>query len=165
MVNQIRAVSPIKRSIRLKWPFSVIMLIIALALIAGFRRIGIDKDSESYRSSMISFFKGNTADWPLIEPAFWAITFISQKIFASSVRACFLIFAFLGVAANILGIRKISDIPSLSYLNYICFFYILHEFTQIRAGVACGILLISIPDLANGKYGKYILKGASKNSA
>ena len=50
--------------------------------------------------------------------------------------------------------------PILSVYLYICLYFVLHEMTQIRVGVACGIFLLSIPDMISRNYKRYFFKCA-----
>jgi len=67
-------------------------------------------------------------------------------------------YAFLGVLIKFLAISKISPYPALSIVVYVSFFYILHEMTQIRAGVAIGLVFWSIIDVAKNNKKNFLIK-------
>lgn len=46
----------------------------------------------------------------------------------------------------------------LSLIVYLSLYFILHEMTQIRAGVAAGLFLLSIPDIYDRNFRKFIIK-------
>ena len=133
--------------------FTVALLLI---FIAGFRPIGLDRDSPNYVSLLnIPFSQANFLDK---EPAFWMLVEINRVLFSSNERTFFLIFAIIGVSLKILAINRLSSMPFLSLLAYICLYFILHEMTQIRAGVASGIFLLAIQDIVNRNFKKFIIK-------
>ncbi|WP_256742632.1 EpsG family protein, partial [Cronobacter sakazakii] len=57
----------------------------------------------------------------------------------------------VSIGIKLHAIKKISSSPILSLIIYIAFYYILHDMTQIRAGVAAGLFLLAIRELASGK--------------
>lgn len=133
--------------------FTVALLLI---FIAGFRPIGLDRDSPTYVSLLnIPFSQANFLDK---EPTFWMLVEINRVLFSSNERTFFLIFAIIGVSLKILAINRLSSMPFLSLWAYICLYFILHEMTQIRAGIAAGIFLLSIPDICNRNLKKFIIK-------
>lgn len=133
--------------------FTVALLLI---FIAGFRPIGLDRDSPNYVSLLnIPFSQANFLDK---EPAFWMLVEINRVLFSSNERTFFLIFAIIGVSLKILAINRLSSMPFLSLWAYICVYFILHEMTQIRAGVASGIFLLAIQDIVNRNFKKFIIK-------
>lgn len=133
--------------------FTVALLLI---FIAGFRPIGLDRDSPNYVSLLnIPFSQANFLDK---EPAFWMLVEINRVLFSSNERTFFLIFAIIGVSLKILAINRLSSMPFLSLWAYICLYFILHEMTQIRAGVASGIFLLAIQDIVNRNFKNYLIK-------
>lgn len=131
---------------------------IILFFIAGFREFGIDKDSLNYIELLdknIRIFDANFLDK---EPAFWLINEINHIIFNGSLRAFFILFAFLGVFFKVIVIKKYSDNVFLSILVYISLFFILHEMTQIRAGISIAVVYLAINDIVNRNLRNFILK-------
>jgi len=127
-----------------------------LILIAGFRPIGIDRDSLNYVSVLhVNLFEANFIDK---EPAFWLINELNKILFAGNEQTFFLIFAIIGVSLKLLAIKKLSRLPLFSVFVYICLYFILHEMTQIRIGVASAIFLLAIPDIYNRKFKPFLFK-------
>lgn len=145
---------------------SSFLFIIALVLvsIAGFKKIGLDRDSINYSQFIISASFNDSLSLFKMEPLFWLIVEASKLLFSDPVRGTFVIFAILGVSLKLYAIKKISPFPVLSVLVYICFYFILHEMTQIRAGVATAIFLIAIPDIVNKNARGFFLKTALATS-
>ena len=69
----------------------------------------------------------------------------------------FLLYATLGIGLKFWVIRKYSSFQLVALLIYFSNFLLLHEITQIRAGVASGLLLLSFPVLANKCYKQFLL--------
>ena len=67
----------------------------------------------------------------------------------------FFIYAILGVAVNLYGIKRLSDQEFLAMFIYYSNIFLLHEMTQIRAGVAIGIILISLKELQERKFVRF----------
>lgn len=68
----------------------------------------------------------------------------------------FFIYTALGVLFKLIGIYKLTELKNLSLMIYFSNLFFLHELTQIRAGVAVGLIFISIDFLQKKKYAKYI---------
>lgn len=126
-----------------------------LILIAGLRPIGLDRDSITYANIIQSY---KDIDLSALEPAFWVIKWFNDIFFNGNVRTFFLIYAILGVSIKFLAIRRLSKLPWLSVGVYLSLYFILHEMTQIRASVATGLFLLSIPDIYNRNFKKFTLK-------
>ncbi|MFN3712003.1 MAG: EpsG family protein, partial [Alishewanella aestuarii] len=126
------------------------LISILLILIAGFRPVGFDRDSIAY--ILLLDTPLNQADLKDKEPAFWLIVELNRSLFEGNERTFFLIFAILGVSLKIIAISRLSLDPILSLWIYICSYFLLHDMTQIRAGVASGIFLLSIQDMHNKNF-------------
>jgi len=136
--------------------FIFIFVGFVLILIAGFRPIGIDGDSLNYVSVLhISLSEANFIDK---EPAFWIINELNRILFGGNEQTFFLIFAIIGVSLKLYLIRQYSVTPILSLLTYISMFFILHEMTQIRAGVAIGFVFLALHDLVKKRNISFITK-------
>lgn len=66
-------------------------------------------------------------------------------------------YALLGLFFKLKGISMLTDLKILSFFIYFCHFFMLQELIQMRAGVAIGLVLISIAYLQREEYGKYLL--------
>lgn len=124
---------------------------IILILIAGLRPEDATKDYQNYLNAynVINGFSDTR-----FEPSFKLIVFFVKEIF-SNPTFLFLIFAVLGVSLKLLALKELTKFCFLSLLIYVCYYYFLHELTQIRAGVASGILLLSIKPLRERNPFKY----------
>lgn len=141
-----------------KWMFFLITLI--LIAFAGFREIGLDKDSLNYSIIINSLDFSDFLKLSIIqiEPFFYLIVFIANWLFGDPVRVSFLIYALLGVSLKMIGIYRLSHIPFLSVFIYLCYYYPMHELTQIRVGVASAIFLLAVPDMVNRDFRSYFTK-------
>ena len=130
-----------------------IFFTLILSLIAGFRPLEYFRDAPIYLEII------NSMDniWEM-EPTVWLINQINLLFFGGNNQIFFLIYAILGVSIKIFAINRISAFPLLSIYIYICLYFVLHEMTQIRVGVACGIFLLAIPDIVNKNYKNYFIK-------
>lgn len=138
-----------------KYNIIIILICLLLIFIAGFRPIGIDHDSISYLNE-INLLEGNYLFFK--EPMYGIIKYINSLFPNQTGQIFFLIFAILGVSLKILAIRQLSLLPIYSIFVYICLYFILHEMTQIRVGVATAIFLLAIPDIYNRNFKSFIFK-------
>lgn len=118
-----------------------------LILIAGFRGEGVDWDYVAYKEMFLLLGKNSTY---FVEPGFVFITYF-LRFFSLPEVFIFLTFAILGIGIKTYSIIKITDYVFLSFLIYFSSTYILHDITQIRAGIASGFMLLSIIPLQNRK--------------
>lgn len=135
-------------------------IIVILLLFAAFKPIGIDKDSQAYAQAILDTTSSHFKNIYLqrFEPSFYLIIYLSHLIFSDVVRGVFILYAVLAVFLKAYAIQKILGRSFFALFVYICLFYILHELTQIRAGVAIGIFLLSLDDIIQRKPGQYYLK-------
>lgn len=122
---------------------------------AGFRAIGLDNDSVTYFNETINIYNGIIN---IKEPVFVGFAYITKYLFNEDAALIFVFYAFLGVFIKGYAIKKYSDRPFLSLLVYAGMFFILHEMTQIRVGLAAAFFLLAIPDLIEGKRKYYAIK-------
>lgn len=85
-----------------------------------------------------------------IEPTFGWITRISPTF-----MVLLLIYAVLSVGSHLLGIVRNSPNIWLSMMVYMLVFFVLHDIIQIRAAVACGLILVSIRYIYERKWYYY----------
>ncbi|MDK9356977.1 EpsG family protein [Lelliottia wanjuensis] len=126
-----------------------------LFLIAGFRPIGIDNDSLTYQAEILAFHKGTSE---IKEPIFLLFCYINDIFFNESVRSVFVMYALFAVFLKTYAIAKYSTNILLSLLVYAGMFFILHDMTQIRVGLASAFFLLSLPDLIQGNKKKFLIK-------
>jgi hypothetical protein len=128
-------------------------LCVILILFTAFRTIGFDPDSNAYDE----IFRTNGTDSELLVE--YSILFISDilKIFTDDVHYLFLIYAILGITIKFYAIRQLSPWFFLPIIIYFSNYFILHDFIQIRAGVASAMLLLAIKPLSEGNKKKAIV--------
>jgi hypothetical protein len=110
-------------------------------VIAAFRPSTCCADYSTY----VDYYE-NLSDLPLtfLEPSYFAISFLS-KLILNSYIGIFIVYSILGVGIKGFAIPKLTNYYPISLLLYFGSFFLLHEMTQIRVGVAAGFLLLSIP--------------------
>ena len=137
---------------------------VILILFAGFRADDVDRDYLSYVDNYqrIGTFREFTADDFSVlllglEPSIIFLSLLVHSVFNTPIML-FVIYAILGVLFKLKAIRKISpEYYLMPLLLYSTHFFFLHEMTQIRAGVACGISFLSLPYIKERKPIKFIL--------
>jgi hypothetical protein len=90
------------------------------------------------------------------EPSFALIAWIVKSTF-DNVLFLFIIYAFIGVFLKFKAIKELSLLWGFSILIYVGNFFIRHEMTQIRAGVATGFFLLSIKPLYEKDFKRFII--------
>ncbi len=138
--------------------FATILIGIILIFIAGSRPIGLDKDIFSYQYNVLNYSGLGTANFLNRAPFFWFIVELNKLLFGGQFRSFLFIYAILGVCFNLYAIKRLSANPLLSIFIYTCTFFILHEMTQIRVGVAAGIIMLAIRDIHYRNAKSYLLK-------
>lgn len=124
--------------------------LIALALIvyAGIRPVGFDRDSENYES--IFMHPDSNVSVISVEPSF---LFLSKFLYIiyPDIHLLFFFYALLGVAIKFYAIRQITPLLFLPVIIYMGNFFLLHDLTQIRVGVASAFFLLSVDPLSKGR--------------
>lgn len=128
------------------WLYYIFALV--LALTAGFRDVSLFMDSEIYTNA----FYGDVNE--KYELSFVFIVFVAKKL-SNTPFFMFFIYAMLGVLIKAYAIKRLTNLYFLSLSLYISYFYILHDMTQIRAGVASAIFLLGIKYLEERNALKY----------
>lgn len=121
-------------------------------IIAGFRPAFADKDNDLYRNAWNYAFYG-----AIIEPSFVFIRDILRDNLKLSVTSLFVTYAFIGVITKFIGIKKLTNLLFLTLLAYLSHYYLLHDNIQIRASIASGFFLISLPFLYQRSIYKYVI--------
>lgn len=137
---------------------ALIFLFFLLSLFAGLRAIDVSRDGFNYAYMFDSVYQ--YSDWFSSRNELMAVIIpvTLKNLGIYSYISAFLTFALIGVGLKLLAIKKYSPVPLLSVLLYYSHFFILHEMTQIRVGVATGILLLTIDDIYQKKFGKFVFK-------
>ena len=127
---------------------------ITLFCIAVLRPPAIDRDYTNY----VRLFNLNlTLNQYLIEPSFVLISLLIHKLLSGNSFFLFCIYALIGVSIKLIAIKRLSRYCFLSLLFYFSYSFIIHEITQIRAGVSAGFILLCIPSLYERKGLKFLL--------
>lgn len=126
----------------------LLVVLIVLSLFAGLRD-DIDNDYNSYLTIFELIKKPSDyfteyVTFSYLEPFYYLFPAIYKLLPFHSYVPLFVCFAFLGVGFKLLAIWKLSDNIGLAVITYFSFFFILHEMTQIRIGIASGLMLISL---------------------
>ena len=140
--------------------FFLLVVLVVLALFAGFRG-DIDNDYNSYLTifeviKKPSDYFTDYATFAYLEPFYYLIPAFYKLLPFDSYVLLFIFFAFLGVGFKLLSIWKLSGNIGLAVITYFSFFFVLHEMTQIRIGIASGILLISLTMIKERKIFSFI---------
>lgn len=122
-----------------------IFLCYVLMLIAGLRGKNVSQDYEEYA---LLFKEASTYSFNQLEPIFFLIRYIPFYVF-KNLSLFFFAYAICGVLLKTIAIKKMSQHIFLSLLFYYVHFFLLHEMTQIRAGVATGFILLMIKELVD----------------
>ena len=130
-----------------KW-FAYILIGIFLILYAGLRPVGFDRDSENYENYFMH--PDSRINEISVEPSFLILSRLLYPFFPD-VHILFFLYALLGVGLLFFAIKRITNPLFLPILIYVCNFFLLHDVTQIRAGVISGLFLLSIKPLSEGK--------------
>lgn len=92
-----------------------------------------------------------------VEISFIQIRNLLKHRLHMDVEALFLVYAVLGVGVKVYSIRLFTKYVFLSLLVYLSHYYILHELTQIRVGVASGFFLIGLYYLAQRNLVRFLI--------
>lgn len=111
------------------------LCIVAICMIG--LRGDIDNDYRTY----CEMFHDNSL---IVEPTFILIRFIVRDIFGGGIVGLMVIYAMISVTIKYIAIKRYSEFIFPSLTIWAGNIMILQDMTQIRAAVACGILLLSI---------------------
>lgn len=125
---------PALYSKRTNW-FLIGCLAVFFILFAALRPSGMDPDYDHY----VELYKD-----PIFFKEGIETVFVILALSSPNLTILLLIYAIMGVALKFKAIQKMSPYPWLSILIYYSHYYFLQEVTQIRAGVSCGFILISL---------------------
>jgi hypothetical protein len=128
---------------KLSYWFCILMLIV----IAGFRPSTCCMDYTIY----LEYYENiEGLPYTFLEPTYFFITWISKVVFGSA-AGVFIIYSILGVGLKGIAFIKLTRFYPVTLLLYYGSFFMLHEMTQIRVGVAAALLLLSIPSIVDRK--------------
>ena len=134
--------------------FLYILMGFVMVLIAGLREIGLDPDSENYEYSFQHYYQ--SSEMGVVEPSFTLISAV-LNVFTDNVHLLFLVYAFLGVTIKLYAFKKNLQCIFVPMMLYISFYFVLHEMTQIRAGVVSALFLLAVYHIAKKEKRKALL--------
>lgn len=134
--------------------FLYILMGFVMVLIAGLREIGLDPDSENYEYSFQHYYQ--SSEMGMVEPSFTLISAV-LNVFTDNVHLLFLVYAFLGVTIKLYAFKKHLQCIFVPMMLYISFYFVLHEMTQIRAGVVSALFLLAVYYIAKKEKRKALL--------
>ena len=134
--------------------FLYILMGFVMVLIAGLREIGLDPDSENYEYSFQHYYQ--STEMGMVEPSFTLISAV-LNVFTDNVHLLFLVYAFLGVTIKLYAFKKNLQCIFVPMMLYISFYFVLHEMTQIRAGVVSALFLLAVYHIAKKEKRKALL--------
>ena len=134
--------------------FLYILMGFVMVLIAGLREIGLDPDSENYEYSFHHYYQ--SSEMGMVEPSFTLISAI-LNVFTDNVHLLFLVYAFLGVTIKLYAFKKNLQCIFVPMMLYTSFYFVLHEMTQIRAGVVSALFLLAVYHIAKKEKRKALL--------
>jgi hypothetical protein len=117
------------------------------------RGIHVDSDYNTYTGYFKAVRNSSFSEALIIvEPSFVVLSWILPNI-----RAVVLIYAALSVLIKIKALERIAPFPFFSIAMLFSHFFLVHEMNQIRAGIAIGGLLLSIPFIVERNIWKFTL--------
>lgn len=136
-----------------------------LIIFAGLRGIGVDNDYQAYvnffdQTPKINhlFTNSSTSFLKLkIEPTMILMISAVKSISSNGIPLIIFLYALFSVTLKLKAITKITDYILPSVLIYFSTTFLLHDMTQIRAGLAAGFLLLSIPEILQKNATKYYM--------
>lgn len=140
----------------------LIFIVLSLALLAGLRGQEVSRDYLTYQYAFdtIHNFMGDTpwANFGIYEPGFIGTILLFKVFFLQNYGiAIMLFFAFASVILKIFVIDRFAINPYLVILLYFSHYFIIHEMTQIRIGLASSIFLLSLVFYFQNNYKAYII--------
>lgn len=111
-----------------------------LILVAGLREVGIDPDSENYEYTYQHYYQAKAID--MVEPTFLLISYLLNFI-TSNVHILFLFYATIGITTKFYAFKKLTKFYFVPVLVFISYYFMLHDMTQIRAGIVSALLLVA----------------------
>lgn len=114
-----------------------------LIIIAGFRAPSVSLDYGEYQQL---FYSIDSFSYYTIEPIFKWLCLISPNV-----EIFFLLYAIIAVSLKFYAFKHLSYLPFYSILFYFVHFFLLHEMTQIRIGLASCFILLMIKELCEKK--------------
>lgn len=144
------AITAIEYEIRpFKNNLAVVLIIITLSLLAGFRSPDVARDYGQYQFAFDNIYDfvqdPSGAYFSVFEPGFVGVSLLFRLLLTHNYGLGVMIFfALVSLTLKFISIIKLSINPYLVILIYYSHYFILHEMTQIRIGLASAIFLFSL---------------------
>lgn len=142
-------------------PYIACIVFVLLFLLCALRGPGVDRDYGTYIYNAEKMLKRldyfDFRNLIYYEASYYIFASFSIKIL-NSMQYFFIFYALIGVWLKLKATTYYTNSFFLSILLYFSSWYLLHEMTQIRAGVAVGILSLSIKDIYDRKPTRFIVK-------
>lgn len=135
---------------------SIFFIFLLLLIFGGLKKIGIARDDLNYLDAFqsISNFKEyflNFEEFSFYEPLFHFIVVINKFFFSTHYSWYFFVFVLLALLSKFHVILKYSNYFFPALMIYFSSYFLLHEMTQIRIGLAGGVVMIAWFLYAQGK--------------
>ena len=134
-----------------------ILLLGSLLIPAAAMRLGLETaDTDVYLQEYATYDVTSGLLGGPFEPAFMLLSWIGKSLGANAGQYLWIV-ASIGVLLKLLGIYRSSNFFGLAILVYLSKYFLLHEMTQMRAGIATAIFLCSLPFLHRREGWRYVL--------
>ena len=135
-----------------------------LVFFSGLRSREVGSDYKTYEMlyksvqefSILFYTPSNFFNNYRLEPSFILISSLAKTYLGDGIKIVFFVYALLGVTLKIKAVKEISDYKLLSLLIYFSSVFFLHDMNQVRAGVAIGVLLLSIPSIVENNFKRFV---------
>ncbi|HEY5589374.1 MAG TPA: EpsG family protein [Candidatus Paceibacterota bacterium] len=138
---------------------------IILILFAGLRSPNVDFDYILYQLFFKQIFPINTLftnsklfySIIKIEPSLLIIFSFAKTFFVNGLQISIFLYAFISISLKLNAIYKMTDYFMYTLLIYFSGIFLLQDMTQIRAAVAVGLILLSLPKIEEKKYIQFLI--------
>lgn len=124
--------------------FLFVAIFFLLFFISSFREIGFDQDSKMYEDMFRNDGEGT-------EISFQIITYIIKNVFHGNFFYLLSFYAFISLLLKFYFIKNSTKFIFFSILLYYSYFFVLQDMTQIRVGLASGLLMVMIKFIIDRK--------------
>lgn len=126
----------------------LILSVLLLGLLAGLRGPEVSRDYETYQLNfdlIKDVSQKSDVFTPLLEPGFTGIVMVFRFLFTYNYGlAIMLFFGIVSVLLKTISFKHLSVNPYFVILFYYSHYFLLHEMTQIRIGLASAIFFVSL---------------------
>ncbi|MGF6591408.1 EpsG family protein [Pseudomonas sp. 2835] len=131
-----------------------------LIAMCAFQAPGVSDDHGNYLDYYAGIVSGEFGPF-FVEPTFFVLAKLSSLLTGSAILL-FVFYAALGVGSKFYVMERATPYRWLSVAIYLSYFFLLQDFTQIRIGVATGLVMCAAYLVFNGQWSKglAVLSGA-----